>query len=253
VHLFIYGFHTLTAMLNANMSVIKKIFYLTGRKDQRIHTIVELARSQNIEVTPKSRAELDALLGGRFPHQGIIAQCSDFSGFKEALLPEIIAETMGPKLFLVLDGVQDPHNLGSSLRSANAFGAQAVIAPKDRACALTPVVRKVASGAAFITPFIQVTNLSRTLNWLKEQGIWIVGLAGDADLPLSEIDLKGDIALVMGSEGQGMRKLTQKNCDYLAKIPLTGTVESLNVSVATAVSLYEAVRQRDVPFSYRKI
>jgi 23S rRNA (guanosine2251-2'-O)-methyltransferase len=145
---------------------------------------------------------------------------------------------------LILDGVQDPHNLGACLRTANAAGVHAVVAPRDRSAGLTAAVRKVASGAAEATPFIQVANLGRSLRWLKEQGVWIVGLSGAGERDFYSIDLDGPLALVLGAEGSGLRRLTMELCDYLLRIPMQGTVESLNVSVASGICLYEAVRQR---------
>ena len=152
-----------------------------------------------------------------------------------------------PLLLLVLDGIQDPHNLGACLRSADAAGVHAVVTPKDRSVGLTPVVCKVASGAAETVPFVQVTNLARTLRWLREnQGVWLVGTAGEAESSLYSVDLKGPLGLVMGGEEKGMRRLTREACDLLVSLPMAGAVESLNVSVATGISLFEAVRQRSL-------
>jgi 23S rRNA (guanosine2251-2'-O)-methyltransferase len=188
-------------------------------------------------------ASLDKLAdGGR--HQGVLAEVAARSGDPETQLEEAL-EAAGPTpLLLVLDGVQDPHNLGACLRSADAAGVAAVIAPRDRAAGLTPVVRKVAAGAAEAVPFVAVVNLARTLRELKERGLWLVGTDDSADKSLHDVDLTGPLALVMGSEGEGMRRLTRECCDQLVSIPMAGAVESLNVSVATGVVLFEAVRQR---------
>jgi len=242
---FIYGFHTVNSVLTAEPNLISEIFILANRTDERLNKLIQIATKERIKLHRVSRHELDHLVGSNAQHQGIIAKCRSVSGFSESVLKKLIEETdHAAKLFLVLDGVQDPHNLGACLRSANAFGVNAVIAPKDRASGLTPVARKVASGAASVTPFIQVTNLARTLKMMQDAGIWIVGTVAETQTQIWEIDLKSDIAIVMGNEGQGMRKLTQQHCDYLASIPSQGTVESLNVSAATAVCLYEVLRQR---------
>jgi 23S rRNA (guanosine2251-2'-O)-methyltransferase len=162
----------------------------------------------------------------------------------EPYLKALLKRLDEPPFLLILDGVQDPHNLGACLRSADGAGVHGIIAPRDRSVALTPTVRKVASGAAETVPFIQVTNLARTLKWLKDEGVWLIGTAGEATQTLYEIDLRGALAIVMGGEGKGLRRLTREQCDILVKLPMAGSVESLNVSVASAISLYEAVRQR---------
>ena len=176
-------------------------------------------------------------------HQGVVAQYAAPQNLGEGDLDELLGKVENP-LLLVLDGVQDPHNLGACLRSAGAAGVAAVIVPRDRAVGVTAVVRKASAGAADQVPLIRVTNLARTLKTLKDAGVWIVGLAGEAEKSLYEMDLKGPIAIAMGGEGDGLRRLSREHCDYLAKIPMTGIVESLNVSVATGVALFEAVRQR---------
>lgn len=241
---YLFGFHAIGAVLNTNPALIKQIYSISGRNDQRIKTILELASKQNIQVVACSRADLEQRVGAQAAHQGLAALIKVGSGFDESLLPGLLQEE--PRTLLILDEVQDPHNLGACLRSANAFGVQAVIAPKDHSASLTPVTRKVASGAAELTPFIQVTNLARTMKQLQQQGIWLVGLCGESETRLADIDLTGDIAIVMGNEASGLRKLTRKHCDYMAKIPLTGQVESLNVSAATAIALYEMARQRSL-------
>jgi len=202
------------------------------------------AQAGGITVHCVPRAELDALVGGA-RHQGVVARGTAPPQRSEVDLDAVLAGQTKAAFLLVLDGVQDPHNLGACLRSADAAGVQAVIAPKDRSVSLTPTVRKVASGAAEAVPFIQVTNLARTLRELKQAGIWLVGTAGEAGTSLFEADLAGPLALVMGAEGKGLRRLTRETCDTLVHIPMAGSVASLNVSVATGICLFEAVRQRN--------
>lgn len=238
-----YGIHAVTSVLENNPERIKQLWVLEGREDKKIQHLLVLAQGAGLRPQIVSAKTLDKLLPDA-RHQGVIAQIPAQAVYTENDLPEILARAMPKPLFLVLDGVEDPHNLGACLRSADAAGVCAVIAPKDKAVGLTPVVRKVASGAAETVPFVQVTNLARTLAWLKEQGVWLYGLAGEAEQSLFQADLTGAAALVMGAEGAGLRRLTRDHCDYLIKIPMIGTIESLNVSVATGISLFEAVRQR---------
>jgi 23S rRNA (guanosine2251-2'-O)-methyltransferase len=219
---------------------------LAGGKDAgRLAEIRALAARSGIQVTTVDAAVLDKLAeGGR--HQGVLAEVVARSGDPETQLEEALEAASGPPLLLVLDGVQDPHNLGACLRSADAAGVAAVIVPRDRAAGLTPVVRKVAAGAAETVPLVSVVNLARTLRELKERGIWLTGTDDSADKSIYDADLKGPLALVMGSEGEGMRRLTRECCDQLVSIPMGGAVESLNVSVAAGVVLFEAVRQRRI-------
>jgi 23S rRNA (guanosine2251-2'-O)-methyltransferase len=219
---------------------------LAGGKDAgRLAEIRALAARSGIQVTTVDAAVLDKLAeGGR--HQGVLAEVVARSGDPETQLEEALEAASGPPLLLVLDGVQDPHNLGACLRSADAAGVAAVIVPRDRAAGLTPVVRKVAAGAAETVPLVSVVNLARTIRELKERGIWLTGTDDSADKSLYDVDLKGPLAIVMGSEGEGMRRLTRECCDQLVSIPMGGAVESLNVSVAAGVVLFEAVRQRRV-------
>lgn len=243
---FVYGFHAVQTLLQQTPQRVQKIYIQAGREDQRIKQLQKLAERQHITSQILSRKELDNLTQ-ESNHQGIVAICvataptQTFPTDIETLLEELTE----PAFLLILDGVQDPHNLGACLRSANAAGVHAVIAPKDRAVGITPVVEKVASGAAELTPFIQVTNLARTLEMLKEQGIWIYGAAEEATENLFQVDLTGPIALVLGAEGSGLRRLTQDYCDKLIKIPTMGEISSLNVSVAAGVCLFEALRQRE--------
>lgn len=240
----IYGYHALKSALKTKPEAIKQLYLQTSRQDQRVLEIKDLANQQGIPVSRVTRQELNALLEQEQPHQGMVAQCVERLRYDESDLPSLLSAQEGPILLLILDGVQDPHNLGACMRTANGLGVQAILAPKDKAVGITPVVRKVASGAAETMPFIQVTNLSRTMRWLQKQGIWLVGTAADAKCPLSEVDMTGHTGIVMGGEGQGMRRLTREHCDFLAHIAMQGSVSSLNVSVATGICLYEAQRQR---------
>lgn len=240
----IYGLHAVTALLESEPGQVRTLWVLDSRHDERLTRVVSLAEQAGVAIQHVARTELDARAPGA-RHQGVIAEAETLPQPDEHGLQTFLAGLRAPAFLLVLDGVQDPHNLGACLRSANAAGAHAVIVPRDRASGLTPVVRKVASGAAKITPLFQVTNLARTLRMLKEQNIWLVALAGEAEQSLYELDLKGPLALVLGAEGGGLRRLTKEHCDFLARIPMAGDVASLNVSVAAGVALFEAVRQRN--------
>jgi 23S rRNA (guanosine2251-2'-O)-methyltransferase len=239
---YIYGLHAVEAALKYQPDEVQAIWTDAQRRDQRIGAILTLAKKAGVGVQTCRREQLDK----QFPdarHQGVVAQVTPARSGNEQDLDQILAQQAQPFL-LILDGVQDPHNLGACMRSAAAAGAHAIIVPKDRAVGLTATARKVASGAAEILPFLQVTNLARVLRDLQQAGVWLVGLAGDAGQSLYDCDLKGPLALVMGAEGEGMRRLTREHCDFLVHIPMAGAVESLNVSAATAVCLFEAVRQR---------
>lgn len=240
----VYGLHAVQSLLEQRASDIESLMIQQGRQDKRLQQLVAQMESAGLrpQVVPKEK--LDALAnGGR--HQGVLAQVAEReSAYNEKQLPELLAQLPAPALILVLDGVTDPHNLGACLRSADAAGVALVLAPKDKSASLNATVRKVACGAAETVPFVAVTNLARTLKQLQEAGVWLVGLAGEAEQSLYDIDLSGPIAIVMGAEGAGLRRLTRENCDYLAKLPMAGTVSSLNVSVATGVVLFEVVRQR---------
>ncbi len=239
----IYGIHPVVAALNARPHAVRELWILTGRQDAQFQRMIELARTHSIAIHECERRQLDEMVAAN--HQGVVASVQEVA-WSEDDLEAIVSAAGNHALLLILDGVQDPHNLGACLRTANAAGVHAVIAPKDRSVGLTGVVRKVASGAAEATPFIQVSNLGRSLRWLKEQGIWIAGLSGEGNQNLHSMDLTGPLAMVMGAEGAGLRHLTRELCDYLLRIPMNGTVESLNVSVATGICLYEVVRQRQV-------
>jgi 23S rRNA (guanosine2251-2'-O)-methyltransferase len=238
-----FGIHAVRVLLSRQPGRVRRVLLAGGRDAGRLAEIRALAQGAGVPVASVEPAQLDRLSEGE-RHQGVVAEIVPRAGDPETQLEEAL-EAAGPAPFLlVLDGVQDPHNLGACLRSADATGVAAVIVPRDRAAGLTPVVRKVAAGAAETVPLIPVVNLARTLRDLKERGVWLVGTDDSADKTLYEADLKGPLALVMGSEGEGMRRLTRECCDVLVSIPMAGVVESLNVSVATGVTLYEAVRQR---------
>jgi 23S rRNA (guanosine2251-2'-O)-methyltransferase len=213
------------------------------RRDRRLGELAEMARGAGVRLRQVEAEEIERAAPG-LNHQGALAWASAPASRGEPDLDAILDGLSGPAFLLVLDEVQDPHNLGACLRTADAAGIQAVIAPRDNAVGLTPAVCKVASGAAETMPYVQVTNLARTLDALKGRGIWLIGLAGEAEANLYGIDLTGPIALVLGGEGRGLRRLTRERCDYLARLPMLGIVESLNVSVATGICLYEALRQR---------
>lgn len=239
----IYGMHAVQAALNNEQIKIQAI-YLTDTKSAKLEFLLNLAEKKNIPVKSMTRRELDSLLG-EVNHQGIAAKVTyTQANYDEADVLNWIETNDKPVLLLVLDGVQDPHNLGACLRTANAAGVTAVIAPKDKAVSLTATVRKVACGAAETLPFIQVTNLTRFLKQIQQAGVWCYGLAGEATKTIYQQDLKGHIALVLGAEGDGLRQLTQTTCDEILSIPMYGNVSSLNVSVATGIILFEALRQR---------
>lgn len=240
----IYGFHAVKTALQLRPHDVLQLYVQANRNDHRLAEMIALAKSFSISCDTLSKIKLQEMIGEDHLHQGVVAKCKPLTAWTEKDLMDHLENSKDRVILLVLDGVQDPHNLGACLRSANAFGVTAVIAPKDRAVSLTEVVRKVSCGAADQTPFIPVTNLSRALKQLQKAGVWLVGLDSEATMGLSEVDLKGNIGIVMGNEGQGLRRLTREACDYLAQIPMVGTVESLNVSVATGVALYETQRQR---------
>jgi 23S rRNA (guanosine2251-2'-O)-methyltransferase len=241
---YIYGIHAVEAALSNSSPAVELLWLDSKRSDNRISKLEAQARAQSIKVRHVPRDDLERLVSDDVNHQGAVAQVQMPSLRNEAELDGLLEEIDGPPFLLILDGVQDPHNLGACLRSADAAGVDAVIVPKDKACGLTPTVCRIASGAASTVPVFQVTNLVRALKALQKQGVWLVGAAGEAEQTLYELDFKGSIGLVLGAEGKGLRRLTRENCDYLASIPMAGAVSSLNVSVATGVCLFEAVRQR---------
>ncbi|MBZ0104185.1 MAG: 23S rRNA (guanosine(2251)-2'-O)-methyltransferase RlmB [Sulfuricella denitrificans] len=237
----IYGFHAVTSRLRQNAGGVEALYLDQGRHDQRSRDLLQLAESNGIKTMLVTRQRLDAMAGDK--HQGVVAKVSALPALPHTL-DGVLENLPESALLLVLDGVQDPHNLGACLRVADAMGAHAVIAPKDRAVGLNPTVRKVASGAAETVPFVTVTNLARTLRELQELGIWVIGTAGETDQDLFSMKLDGPVAWVLGAEGEGLRRLTRENCDELARIPMFGSVESLNVSVAAGICLFESRRQR---------
>jgi len=242
----IYGLHAVRVMLQKHPERVTAVRVAERRDDPRAREIEELARRQQIPVQRVDAQVLKQKLGD-VAHQGIVAEIRPLPPWSEDDLLAAVqaaAQTSQASLILALDGVQDPHNLGACLRTADACGALAVVVPRDRAAHVTPVVRKVAVGAAETTPVVTVTNLVRTLKLLKEAGLWVVGADADGPKRADEVDLKGSVVLVLGSEGSGLRHLTLQTCDWLVRLPQLGAVESLNVSVAAGMLLYEAVRQR---------
>ena len=240
---FIFGMHAVQAALQHEPDTIKTVWMEHARRDKRAQEVQQLARQHGIAVQRVERVELDQMVaGGR--HQGVVAEALVQPAMSEAGLKALLAGLDGPAFLLILDGVQDPHNLGACLRTADAAGVHAVIAPRDKACGLTSTVRKVACGAAETVPFVQVTNLARTLKGLQQAGIWVIGTDLDTSVSLYDSDLTGPLALVLGAEGKGLRRLTREACDALVKLPMQGTVQSLNVSVSAGICLYEALRQR---------
>lgn len=238
----VFGIHAVDALLQRQPNRVEELWLQHGRNDQRMQEIQQHAQQLGITCKVVAREAMDKEVEGR--HQGVMALSKPAQTLRDRDLKELLDSLQRPPLLLILDGVTDPHNLGACLRTADAAGVDAVIAPKDNSASLNATVRKVACGAAEAVPFIQVTNLARTMKELQERGIWITGTAGEAELSVYDANLKGAVALVMGAEGKGMRRLTRENCDYLIKLPMAGSVSSLNVSVATGVCLYEAVRQR---------
>lgn len=241
----VYGLHAVRALLLRHPGRVLAVRTLDTRGDARMQEIGRLAQAagQRIE---RCDARRFAQLLGAVAHQGVMAEVRPLEPWNEDRLLNALAGDPLP-LLLALDGVQDPHNLGACLRTADACGALAVIVPKDRAAQLNATVRKVAAGAAESTPIVAVTNLARTLKLLKEAGLWIVGAAAEAGRPVQEVDFRGPVAIVMGAEGTGLRPLTRQTCDFLVRLPQLGVVESLNVSVATGMVLYEVLRQRGLP------
>jgi 23S rRNA (guanosine2251-2'-O)-methyltransferase len=240
----LFGFHAVGVRLKTSPASLVEVYVDASRRDARMRQFIERAKEAGVRLIESDGLRLSKLAGSH-GHQGVAARVTpvEQAHSLDELL-EQLEEAGVPPLLLVLDGVTDPHNLGACLRVADGAGAHAVIAPKDHAAGLNATVAKVASGAAETMPYFMVTNLARTLNELKERNIWVIGTSGDADKSLYQVDLKGPVALVLGAEGPGMRQLTRKTCDELVHLPMRGAVESLNVSVASGVCLYEALRQR---------
>lgn len=237
----IFGFHAVHSRLRHESSSVDEIYVDGERSDRRMQELLATAKAAGIRVIVAEGQRLDNMVGTR-RHQGVVAIAAPLSLARN--LDELLDAIVGPPLLLILDGITDPHNLGACLRVADGAGAHAVIVPKDRAVGLNATAAKVASGAADSMPYITVTNLARTMRELKEREVWLIGTTDDAEQGLYQADFSGPCALVMGSEGEGMRRLTRETCDHLVSIPMMGAVESLNVSVASGVCLYEARRQR---------
>jgi 23S rRNA (guanosine2251-2'-O)-methyltransferase len=258
-----FGFHAVEALLKNSPYEITECYFLKGRNDKRLQKLHSIAEKNQLPISLLDRNGMDNLVAGN--HQGVIVTLSvktevyDEAYLKSQLKKRLansheLAEIQTQKeniektvpFILVLDGVTDPHNLGACLRSAEAAGVQFVIVPKDNAASLNATAIKVACGAAEAVPLVRVTNLSRTLDWLKQQGVWVMGAAGEAEHCHFDVDMTGPLALVMGSEGKGLRRLTRESCDVLIRIPMLGAVSSLNVSVASGICLFEAVRQKQI-------
>ena len=235
------GFHAVTARLRYAPESIEALYVDAERRDGRMQQLLARADAAGVRVTMSDAARLQRLAPGA-THQGVVALAADVALARS--LEDVLAGVNAQTLLLLLDGVTDPRNLGACMRTAEAAGAQALIVPRDRSASLTPVVAAAAAGAAETLPLIGVTNLARAMEEIREAGVWIVGAAGEAERTLYEIDLTGPVAWALGAEGQGLRRLTREKCDWLARIPLHGQTESLNVSVATGVCLFETLRQR---------
>lgn len=239
----IYGIHSVNAVMQREPARIIEVYVLKGRQDDRLLPVLNELQRLGLSIQEMGSKALDDKAQGA-NHQGLIAKVKPAKALNEHDLDAILSQHEQP-LLLVLDGVTDPHNLGACLRNADAAGVAAVIVPKDRSAPMTATVSKVACGAAETVPLVRVTNLARTMRALQEQGVWFVGTAGEATHDLYHSKLTGPLAIVMGAEGDGMRRLTRDTCDDLIKIPMAGSVSSLNVSVATGICLFEAVRQRN--------
>lgn len=240
---YVYGIHAVAALMANPKRLAREIFVSRERADERILALIAQAEAQKIAIKRLSHQEMKQSFD-EFNHQGIVALAERLPEYREQDLVEFIEYSKKPCLILILDGITDPHNLGACLRTADAVGVDFVVIPKDKSASVTPVVSKVASGAAETIPIISVTNLARAIETLKEHGVWIYGAAGEAETTLYDIDYRSSIAMVMGAEGKGLRRLTKDHCDQLFSLPMHGTVSSLNVSVATGIALYEVVRQR---------
>ena len=241
----LFGFHAVGVRIKTAPQSVLEIFFDVARRDARMRQFTDRAREAGVRLIESDGLRL-AKMAGCHGHQGVVARVNAVAQVTslDELLEQLEASGVAAPLLLVLDGVTDPHNLGACLRVADGAGAHAVIAPKDHAAGINATVAKVASGAAETMPYFMVTNLARTLGELKERNIWCIGTSGDAPKTIYDVDLKGPVALVLGAEGEGMRQLTRTTCDELVSIPMHGAVESLNVSVASGVCLYEALRQR---------
>jgi 23S rRNA (guanosine2251-2'-O)-methyltransferase len=240
---YVYGVHAVSALLTNPHRTIKKLFVSQDRVDKRFQDLVTQAIQAEISIEKLSMVQMNQQFSG-YVHQGVVASASPLPHYNESDLPVLFETSKKPGFILILDGITDPHNLGACLRTADAAGIDFVIIPKDKSAGLTPVVSKVACGAAETVPLVRVTNLVRSIEILKKLGVWIYGASGEAQRSLYQMDYTIPIAIVMGAEGEGLRRLTREHCDDLFSLPMLGSIESLNVSVATGVSLYEVLRQR---------
>lgn len=243
----VFGYHATESLIRQRPGHIQTLMVQADRNDKRMQALNDLAQSQGVAITRCAKSDLDAVTSGR--HQGVIARLQQGASHEaagqtsESDMMAMVVEAERP-LLLILDGVTDPHNLGACLRSADAAGVTAVVFPKDKSADVNDVARKVASGAAETVPWVRVTNLARTMEHLKQAGVWIIGASGEVPETLHDQDLTVSCALVLGSEGSGMRRLTRESCDFMVSLPMAGAVSSLNVSVAAGICLFEAVRQR---------
>lgn len=238
----VYGLHAVAALLENDPGRVRVVHVQRGRRDRRVGALLDAARARGIRVEMADRAWLDRRCPGS--HQGVVADCHELAPLPEKAFEVRFDVLASPRLLLVLDGVTDPRNLGACLRSANAAGVQAVLLPQRRSAPLSEVALKTAAGGAEGLLLVEVVNLARRLEWLKARGVWVIGADGEADARWNEVDLTGDCAIVVGGEGEGMRSLTARLCDQRVRIPMLGSVSSLNVSVAAGILLFEAVRQR---------
>lgn len=240
---YVYGLHAVSALLANPHRMTKKLYVSLDREDNRLQEIIDKAMQANINIEKVSMHKMNQRFAD-FTHQGVVACASSLPKYNESHLLALLESSKHPALILILDGITDPHNLGACLRTADATGVDFVMIPKDKSASITPVVSKVACGAAESVPLVRVTNLVRSIKLLKEHGVWVYGAAGEATGTLYQTDCTSAIAIVLGAEGEGLRRLTRENCDSLFSLPMLGSVDSLNVSVATGVSLYEILRQR---------
>ena len=238
----IYGFHAVLAALNNPHRTIKTLHVNQERSDNRLQSLLELAEKKGVRID-KLSAQVFNRRFAESSHQGVVAYAGKLPEYTESHLPQLLESSKSPAMILILDGITDPHNLGACLRTADAAGVDFVIIPKDKSAAITPVVSKVACGAAESVLVVRVTNLARAISTLKEHGVWIYGAAGEAEHSIYDLDFTGSIGIVMGAEGSGLRRLTRELCDGLFSLPMQGEVSSLNVSVATGISLYEIARK----------
>lgn len=239
----VFGVHAVEAVLKSPLRTVKVLYHNEERSDERLQKILQQAQQKNIRIVNLPAKKMQSQFPD-FAHQGIVAEVTPLPNLTEQDLPLLLQQCEQAPFILILDGVTDPHNLGACLRTADAAGVNFVIIPKDKSASITPVVSKVACGAAEFIPLVRVTNLVRAMEALKQEGVWIYGAAGEAAQTIYELNFKSAIALALGAEGDGLRRLTRERCDGLFSLPMVGSVESLNVSVAAGVSTYEVVRQR---------